>query len=598
MRAPVATLAAALLALCAAPAPARQAGADAQSITVTGQRDPSNWLRAESPHLVVYTDTSAADARRLLAQLERLDFLLRLYTAPYAKAEAGQKLTLYYLDSNREFARFATDVPQDAIGLVSSCAAGVLGVAVQVDPIDALSDDQLAHEPLDPGQSYLFEAYARHFLYRHTDVRTPAAFIEGMASYFSALRFSKTRMVVGRTPTGVGRYLGHLDEGNPYELDYADVFARSYADAPTATPTDMRTRAKALEFQARAWALVHYMLSTDARRQRLPGFLDAVHQGRPPAQAFEQSYGIALADLGTAMWRYRLQAMKVLQVALPAMPAPAIDVTQLSRAAGELVLPEAVRASCPGTAAGKALLHTALEQVAQKPAGDTAHAILARTQVEWGDAQDVKAALPWLEQAAAHTPGDFDAAYWLGRANLRLAAQDPARLPPARAQLVRASALRPGAPEAALARLQAALLAGEPPDRPSLDAVTAAWRQAHDSNPLARAAVLAYAWTGQPDAALHVLRVLANDSRDRESQAWAADWQARLAHGVAPAALFAEMRRTTTLDGAVREWTIDQDGVAAEVEREAGIEAARQMIDRESASSGSLVVPQAGDAKR
>ncbi|HEX8788298.1 MAG TPA: hypothetical protein VF793_19080, partial [Telluria sp.] len=99
MRAPVATLAAALLALCAAPAPARQAGADAQSITVTGQRDPSNWLRAESPHLVVYTDTSAADAGRLLAQLERLDFLLRLYTAPYAKAEAeaeaGQKLTLY-----------------------------------------------------------------------------------------------------------------------------------------------------------------------------------------------------------------------------------------------------------------------------------------------------------------------------------------------------------------------------------------------------------------------------------------------------------------------------------------------------------------------
>lgn len=534
MRAPVATLAAALLGLYAAPAPAQQAGTDAQSIEITGQRDPSGWLRAASPHFVVYTDTTAPDARRLLAQLERLDFLLRLYTASYGKAEAGPKLTLYYLDGNREFSRFATDAPHDAIGMVSSCAAGVLGVAVQVDVIDALSDDQLAHEPLEPGQSYLFEAYARHFLYRHTDVRTPAAFIEGMAKYFSALRFSSTRMVVGRTPTGVGRYFGLLDEGHAYELDYADVFAHSYADAPTAAPTDTRTRAKGLEFQARAWALVHYMLSTDERRLRLPGFLDAVHQGRPAAQAFEQSYGIALADLGTSMWRYRLQAMKVLQVELPPMPAPAIDVAQLSRAAGELVLPDAVRTTCPGTAAGKALLHTALEQATQSRGGETARAILARTQVEWGDMQDVKGALPWLEQSAAHDPKDFDAAYWLGRANLRLAAQDPARLPPARTQLARASALRPGAPEAALARLQAALLAGGPPDRPSLDAVTAAWQGARDSNPLARAAVLAYAWTGQPDAALHVLRVLANDSRDKASQTWAADWQARLAHGEPP----------------------------------------------------------------
>lgn len=576
--------------------PAAQAQAGAQSVVVSGQRDPSSWLRAESPHFVVYTDTSGADATRLLTQLERLDALLRLDTAPFAQAGAGQpapKFTLYYLNGNAAFARFAAGAPDQAIGLVNSCAAGVVGVGVRVQAIAELTDAQLAREPLDEGQSYLFEAYARHFLYRGSEVRAPSALIEGMAKYFSAVRFSSTQMVVGRTPTGVGRYLGLLDEGHRYELDYADVFARSYADAPTDAPAGAHARAKALEFEARAWTLAHYMLSTDERRRRLPGFLDAVHQGKPAAQAFQQSYGIALDQVGNAMWRYRLQAMKVLQVQLPPAPAPEIRLKPLSYAAGEFVLADAVRATCPGELAGQALLRSVRAQAAQTPNSDAARASLARAEIEWGDA---RAALPYVEEAAARDPDDADAAYWLGRANLRLAAQDPARLPAARASLARAGALRPGAPEIALARLQAGLLAAPEPDPQTLAAVTAAWRLGRDSNPLARETALAEAWSGHPDAVLHVLRVLANDSRDAASQAWAADWQARLARGVAPAELFAEMRRNAAIQASVKEWTVDQDSVAQEVERNAGIEAAQKMIDWQSTQTGPQMVPQASQA--
>src|SRR5262249_7390791 len=79
-----------------------------QSVVVAGTRAPSSWLRAESPHFVVWTDTSSADATRLLDQLERLDALLRLYTAPIRKADTGaaQKLTMYYLDGQSGFTRF------------------------------------------------------------------------------------------------------------------------------------------------------------------------------------------------------------------------------------------------------------------------------------------------------------------------------------------------------------------------------------------------------------------------------------------------------------------------------------------------------------
>lgn len=591
----------------AAGAQAAPSAGGADQVVVTGQRDPSAWLRAESPHFVVWSDTSTADASRLLGQLERLDALLRLYTASIRKADAGvgvPRLTLYYLDGTLAFTRFAPDAPVDAIGMVGSCAAGVLGVGVQVGPLAQLDDADLAKTPLEAGQSYLFEAYARHFLYRSTDVRAPAAFIEGMAKYFSAVRFSGDQMVVGRTPTGINRYLALLDEGHSHELDYGDVFARTYAPDPDAN-VDPRARAKQLEFEARAWTLVHYMLSTDERRARMPAFLDAVHGGRPAAQAFERSYGVKLADLPAALWRYRLTA-KTLQVELPATPPAPVTTRTLSRSAGEFVQAEALRAGCPALPQGQALLRGATEQAARMSNSDTARAGAARIAVDWGDAGAVAQALPLLKQAAARDPQDAEAAYWLGRAELRLAGQDAAHdftyLSAAQAELARANGLRPAESEFALARLQAALAARTEPDRPALDATLAAWRGARDNNTLAQEATLAYAWTGDPLDAGHVLQVLANDSRDAEAQAWARDWQARLEKGVTPAALFAEMRRLQQPGPAVKEWTIDQDSVAQDVERAAGFEAARKVRDWQSTAAGQpstpLSNPQTGAPQR
>jgi hypothetical protein len=559
-------------------APVRDKPGDAQSVWVTGTRDPSSWVRAESPHFVVFTDTSSGTATSLLNQLERLDMLLRLYTAPIRKADggAGQKLSFYYLNGKFGFNRFAPGGPARAIGMFNSCAAGTLGVGVQVGPIEALKDSELATYPLEEGQSYLFEAYARHFLFRYTDVRGPAAVIEGLAKYFSAVRFSGTQMVIGRTPTGVAQYFSLLDEGYAYLADYEDVFTHTYVPDPD-FDVEARVRAKHLEIEARAWALVHYMLSTEERRTRMTGFLDAVHHGEPALQAFERSYGIKPGDLRTTMWRYRLTA-RTLRVELPPMEPVPVATRVLTRAAGEFVLAEARRASCPDADEGKALLQAATSQAARMENSDIARAGIARIQVDWGDADAVAQALPTLRKAAASAPDDAAAAYWLGRAELRLAGSDPARLAAAEADLARATSLRPGEPTFALARLQAALSARPEPDRAALDATAAAWHGARDNNMLAREAVLAYAWSGDQVGASHVLQVLSNDTRDPDSQAWAADWRARLEKGVAPAALFAEMRRLGQPGPAVKEWTIDQDTVAQDVYRKRSANLLRSVI--------------------
>lgn len=549
-----------------------QAKGDAQSVWVTGTRDPSSWVRAESPHVVVLTDTSSDAATRLLNQLERLDALLRLYLAPVRKADAdaGQKPTLYYLNGKFGFNRFAPAAPALAIGMFNSCAAGVLGVGVEVGPIAPMTDAELAKSPLEEGLSYLFEAYTRHFLFRHTDVRAPAALIEGLAKYFSAVRFSDTQMVVGRTPTGVGRYFAVLDEGYEHQADYADVFAHTYAPDPD-FDVKQRTRTRRLEIEARAWTMVHYMLSTEERRARMPAFLDAVHHGEPPALAFERSYGIEPGDIADTMWRYRLTA-KTLRVELPPMNPVPVATRVLTRAAGEFVLAEARRASCPDPSEARELLQRATLQAARMENSEIARAGIARLQVDWGDADAAAQALPTLRKAAAHDPLDAEAAYWLGRAELRLAARDPASLAAARADLAHATRLRPGEATFALARLQAALMTRPEPDRPALDATIAAWRAARDNNALARQAVLAYAWVGDPSEASHVLQVLSNDSRDPDSQAWAATWRAHLEQGVTPAALFAEMRRLGESGPPVKEWTVDQDTVARDVEIKKALE--------------------------
>lgn len=90
--------------------------------------------------------------------------------------------------------------------------------------------------------------------------------------------------------------------------------------------------------------------------------------------------------------------------------------------------------------------------------------------------------------------------------------------------------------------------------------------------------MLAYACNGDQVNASHVLQVRSNDTRDADSQAWAADWRARLEKGVAPALLFAEMRRLGQAGPAVKKWTLDADTVVQDVERIRGFERIRAVI--------------------
>ncbi|WP_343732848.1 tetratricopeptide repeat protein [Duganella sp.] len=527
----------------------------APSVVVAGQRNASEWFRVESQHFVVYSNTSNDEVAVLLNQLERLDFMLRIYTQPFLKATGAEpKLTFYYHDRAVALNALALDQPANAIGLYNSCSAGVQGFGVRLDPGEE-------------GLSYLYEGYTRHFLYRYTDIRAPISFIDGLAHYFASVRFTDTQMSVGKTPLNVGSYWRFLDQGRRYSLDYTDVLEQNDSRGVNYGST----AGIKLEFAARSWLLTHYMLSTEDTRKRMVNYLSAVYRDVPITQAFEQAYGIKVSDLGTTLWRYRLQALKVLLVDVPELPLAKMEFTSLPQSSGEFVLAEAALKSCPGRKEGEALLRRVAGAAAQYPSNDYAQRVLSRAQVDWGNPQD---ALPYLS-AAAKKP-DAEAFYLLGQAHLRLVQLDEAR-----PHLQRALELDPKSAEAAYALHQTGLQSGAAPDDATLQAAVSAFRSAHEVNTLARSAALAYAYAGDTARARNALKLMAHNIRAPELAAWAKVWLDKVAAGVSQPELLAEMRVQPAAGTAFREWTIANAIVMQDVERAAGLQDARAHLDQQ-----------------
>jgi hypothetical protein len=575
-------LAAALCLLAAGSAAAQQSGrVNLDRVEVTGRKgELSKWFLAESQHFAVYSDARQDDVTQLLDNLEKLDHLLRIYTLPGRPEEQQRpKLTLYYHDRLSDLRQIVDHMPVNAVGLYSSCSSGVQGFGVQLERIPRLGNLQLDKSPLNDTLSYVFEAYARHFLYRHTDIRTPASFIDGFALYFSSVRFSEQQMVVGRVPTTIGAYLGFLGEGRRYSLDYEDVLQGNLANARSYAG-DAGVR---LEFEAKSWLLTHYMLSSKDNRKRLNRYLVLAGAGAAPAKAFESAFGVKPADIGTVMWRYGRKGTEALRVEHPSLPAARVSYHTLSREAGEAILADAVLKSCPTREAGESLLKKLADLAARFPDDMRVRLALSRAQIEWGSPQD---GLSGLGAVLQEDGASSEALYLAGMAHLRLAersAGDARRshLHAAQRHLQGARGQDRPSPEVALAIFQVEVAMTDAPGDDALKGAISAWQAAREVEPLGRSAALAYAYTGRGDEAYQTLDLLAQDLRDKTTAEWARMWRSRLEAGVTRGDILAEMRRHRASDASLKEWTLDKESAMQQVKLGHGQEAAQSFIQQQ-----------------
>ncbi len=564
---------------------------DLERVEVTGKKaEISDWIRAESQHFIVYSNAGEEDVRPLLDNLEKLDDLLRIYTLPTGQVEPNEpKLTLYFHARLSGLFEMDDEAPSDTVGLYSSCTSGVQGGGVLLNPIPSLNDAQLDKHPLDDSLSYVFEAYARHFVYRHTGIRTPAWFIDGFAQYFSSVRFSDQQMVVGRVPATLGSYLKSLESGRRYSLDFEDVLQHDLVN-----PHGYGGAAGVhLEYEAKAWLMMHYMLSSDGNRKRMNRYLALVDAGISPTVAFERAYDVKAGDLGNVMWHYELRGAAAMRVAPPSLPAARIRFRTMPKATGEFVMVDAALKSCPGQKAGKSLLEKVTALAARYPDDPLARLTLSRAQIDWGDPQQ---ALSRLDVDLRDDDANVQAWYLAGMANLRLAAlsQGDSRhafVQAAQQRLQRAHDLNPQSPEISFALFKADVAATDAPDDAALQGLALGWKSVREVDAFARSAALADAYAGKADDAYLALGSLALNADDEPMANWARQWRSRLQAGVTRADILAEMRRDPASDVPFKEWTLDKESARMGVEQAIGLETAAAIIQQQQQQNGAALAP-------
>src|SRR5690242_6963054 len=99
---------------------------DSTTVIVQGEKPgrPHNWLKAESPHFTVYSDTSRGHVRELLENMERFRYVLNTLSHIGEGPAGAPKFTLYYLADAEDLAIVNPEMPNRAAGLYEACEEG------------------------------------------------------------------------------------------------------------------------------------------------------------------------------------------------------------------------------------------------------------------------------------------------------------------------------------------------------------------------------------------------------------------------------------------------------------------------------------------
>ncbi len=477
---------------------------------------PHTWFRAESQHFVVYSNTRHSDVAGLLSKLERFWFALREFSQVDLNPPADTpKQELYYLDDEHTLATIDPEAPPYAIGLYTSSPDAAMGFGVHM----YYGEDArvpLEKRPENEGLSYIFQAYARDFFYRHSPQRTPLWFIDGYAQFFSTTRFDGDQAVIGMAPEALGKLLQRLGAGYLYSLDYADVLVGNDSDGHNeAGPAGIKN-----EFEARSWVLTHWILSNHDNLAKFQAYIAATSAGEDRVKAFKRVFGLTPGELNHTLWLY-LRKLQALKMTFKSLPEADISFTDLPDSADQLLLAQAALKSDPGARYGHTLLTQVRAAAAKFPDSALAQLTLARAEILYGDPNTV---LPWLEKATqAKTPEYAEAQYLLGRAEMAIAAY-----PKAVTAFAHAAEADPKSPAVAYGFYRSSLLASHALDEDAAGAAVLAYQEAPQVDAYAYHAGLVYAHLGRRDDALLALHSVADNPRSSVWAPLAKQWLAKL----------------------------------------------------------------------
>lgn len=404
-------LASAMLALFPVAALAQASSVDR---VVVAPQSSGRWLRAESEHVIVYSDESAEVLNKVVSDLEALDQTLRVL---YGRAGGPppRKYPIYLVrpvdkgaTENPSYRRFLPRAPVSSLSMNVAEPDDIFAVVVRdnfqfFDAVDRTA-----------GDDSVLGAYALHFFSENFPFRQPRWLIKGAAIYYSASDIHPDKVVVGETPAlfDERRVVGSLP-------GVAGVIAETADGEP---PSNRR------RFDERAALLVRYLWSDPDRKARLDDYLRRLDRGeRDVTAAWTQAFGAPPETLQPLLMAFLAAKPVLTTIPRPEASPPAIRIRRMPAGADDLILETQQLKALPGGMDRADLLRHFRKAVTRRPDDRYSRQALARAEVTIGD-RDKGERL--LEQLLAEDGGNLEALRLMGTSKLyRAAAADKAQKP-------------------------------------------------------------------------------------------------------------------------------------------------------------------------
>lgn len=356
----------------------------------------AKWLRAESPHFIVYTDSSDGTARSYAQTLEDFDRLLRRLHDDTPGMKDAPKLAIYMLDGRSDLRQVFPQMDRLTAGVYAATPDDTF--AVSFKPSAIYGDFIVKHE------------YYHHFMMQYFPGAYPPWMIEGLAEFYSTAGIYAGKMWVGAPAPG---QMGQLAFGFKIPLD--ELIGKSAAQF---------SGPALLDYYAEAWLLANYMMVDPARRAQLNVYVQAVRAGQEPAKAWTTAVGEAPADTQKKLAAYLDGHVKAVTMAPGDKQKAEVAVTAMPASADDMLLEgQQLKHGVADDLRAKVLAQIRSD-AAKHPGDRLADLVLARAEITIGD---LPAAEAPLARRLAADDGDQEARLLLASARMRAGDADPGR---------------------------------------------------------------------------------------------------------------------------------------------------------------------------
>jgi len=388
----------------------------------------AEWWEARTDHFIVYSESSAKDAKSFAERLERYDRALRSLQNIKADSQEADwsRVTVFRTGDIDTMGRLAGT--QGVAGFYIPRHSGpVAFTPAKSERIEKGAANADRRTDLDP-QTVLFHEYAHHFMYRHFSAAYPSWYREGFAEAYSTIDLRDDGSFhLGNAPQSRGSAFSGM-------FNYSIQRMLQTADKPDFEDVYGR--------YTYGWLLTHFLTFEPSRRGQLQSYLKLINAGTEANSAAEKAFG----DLG----QLERDVKKYLEGDLPGAVvrpanyhAPSVVMRRL--APDEEAIIRVKMRSKVGTTRKKAgdVVADARSVAVKYP--QSFHVQLALTEAEF-DAENWDAAERAADAALAIRPGAIDALLFKGRIDLERGRKEGRYFAAARGWLAKAHDAEPDYP--------------------------------------------------------------------------------------------------------------------------------------------------------